>query len=984
MRVVQNFRYTATGAQRFVVPEGVTTCHFECWGAAGGVGSAVAWGSSKVNVLVGGTGPKNQVFNNNPATEGHLGYSFANNAGYAAGDITTVPGEAFYVVVGGNGGPGTSSIRRLANGNYTGYAAGGVGGFNGGGKGGKAALVHQNLYNATSTAVKFSQGTIPNGPASVGDLWLDTANNLVKRCNTAYTAGNGTAGKWTTKTDAHGYVMGVSGGGGGGATDIRRSGSDLGSRVLVAGGGGGAGGGWNRTTGAPSGWSLVACPSTPSPPFGTDSTATGPTDTINHVWLSSINYLTGGWGRGGLGGSASTANGGAPTATGGLATAGGAGTTATGRHAASGAAVAAAASQGGGGGAIAGGTEGAGGSNGTAGTSGNGGQGNDAVGGNDDFCSGGGGGGGGYFGGGGGGQGFLNYGTSTNTGATSHGGGGGGGSNYADQVVSNPVLLGGARPPYPAPTYSAADGLGGFARITYDLLPGVRWTNPPTAVLGASAFNMSFRYSPAKAGGPGIDHYLVGTNTTLTATSPNTGITTITVADSTLTSFTRSFTAPTSGSSIAIFVQVVDTDGDASGWVKQIVTGISASATTPVTITAPTAGAIFANSATVTWTIGTQTPLVAYRATLSGTDPNTGAARNYFGSGWRRGGSRVNLAVNPGFVSTGTTEWSSTLNAALTKGDLSFPGVSGVNGKIAWTAETDLGAEQHTAPYNNLVVGAAYRLHLGVASNAANDARQFQLTVWDTTGPLESAIVDISANPAGTYTVTDLVFTPKAQGVYVVLTPSSSVTGNFGDADTGQITYLKDFLFELVYEEDATLGYGAYFDGAHANGTGLTATWSGTANASASYGTGTDIVTTGGTKQVIYTGPPVAGGSIGITTLTETNLVAGASGVTGSVSVAVNPSIPATPTVTLNIDSANGLMHISANANDAAVSNKTVYFDIFRNGSRIVTGLRPDATTRVATYDDTPAHGVAVTYVVRAYDNAGGYLDQPNGTVTGS
>jgi hypothetical protein len=983
VRVIQNFRYTATGAQRFVVPEGVTTCRFECWGAAGGMGSSVAWAPAKTNVLVGGSAPKNQYYSNNPSQEPQLGYSYANNGGYAAGDIATTPGEAFYVVVGGNGGPGISSVRRLSNGAVSGYAKGGAAGFNGGGPGGNAALCYQNLYNALTTKVQFTSTSPGPAAATLNDLWLDTTNNLVKRCNATYSGGFN-ATKWTVKTDAHGRVVGSSGGGGGGATDIRRGGDATTQRVLVAGGSGGASGTWNKTQGAPSAWALVACPTAPSPPFGADTTATGPTDTINHVWLSSINYLTGGWGRGGLGGSTSTANGGAPTASGGLATSGGAGTTATGRHAASGAAVAAAATGGGGGGPLSGGVKGVGGTGGTAGSSAQGGTGANAAGGTDDFCSGGGGGGGGYFGGGGGGHGFLNYGTSSATGATSHGGGGGGGSNFADQVVTNPVLLGGARPPYPAPSYSATDGLGGFARITYELPPSVAWTNPVTSVLGASSFNMSFRYSPAKAGGVGIDHYLVGTNTTLTATSPNAGITTITVADPTLVSFTRAFTAPAVGSSVAIFVQVVDTDGDSSGWVRQIVTGISAGATTPVTITAPTAGATFINAATVTWTIGTQTPLAAYKATLSGTDPNTGSARNYFGSGWRRGGSRVNLATDPGFAATTNVVWSSTSNANLVGNDASFGGVSGKNGKISWTLTTGLDADQHTTVFNNLIVGTAYRAHLGIASALANDTRQFQLMVWDSTGPLESTFVDLSANAAGTYTVVDLVFTPKAQGVYVMLIPSSSVTGNFGDADTGQITYLKDFLIELVYEEDATLGYGAWFSGANANGTGLTVSWNGTANASASIGTGTDILTTGGTKQVVYTGPPVAGGSIGITTLTTATLIVAAPGVTANQAVSVNPSIPVTPTVTLNIDSANGLMHISANAADGAASNKTVYFDIFRNGVRIVTGLRPDATTRIATYDDTPGHAVAATYVIRAYDNAGGYLDQSTGTVTGS
>jgi hypothetical protein len=91
---------------------------------------------------------------------------------------------------------------------------------------------------------------------------------------------------------------------------------------------------------------------------------------------------------------------------------------------------------------------------------------------------------------------------------------------------------------------------------------------------------------------------------------------------------------------------------------------------------------------------------------------------------------------------------------------------------------------------------------------------------------------------------------------------------------------------------------------------------------------------------------------------------------------------PAPVSVALTVDNTTGLMTLSINAADGAATNKTVSFDVFRNGTRIATGLTPDLTTRQATYVDAPGHGVETTYVVRAFDSEGGYMDQSDGSVT--
>ena len=109
MRAYDHFRYTGT-EQRWVAPKGVTQALFECWGAAGGMPSTLAW-HGKVRQVVGGSAPTNNVFYNNPNGQGQLGVSFANGAGYAQGLKTVSEGDLYYVYVGGNGGPGHSAIK---------------------------------------------------------------------------------------------------------------------------------------------------------------------------------------------------------------------------------------------------------------------------------------------------------------------------------------------------------------------------------------------------------------------------------------------------------------------------------------------------------------------------------------------------------------------------------------------------------------------------------------------------------------------------------------------------------------------------------------------------------------------------------------------------------------------------------------------------------------------------------------------------------
>lgn len=1097
MRVYDRFAYSGS-VQYWAVPEDVETALFECWGAGGGQASSLHEGSG------GGSAPANTYFTNQPGNDGQLGRSFSNNAGYVAGERAVTPGETYHVYVGGNGGPGYSTI----NGTRAGLR-GGSGGYNGGGEGAAGAYVTQNLYNSQIAWSDYTYHSAASpSAAKKGQKWLNSATETLWECTLTYskTHSKPVLSYWTELTHQHMPAAGPSGGGGGGATDVRYGGDNLSDRIMVAGGSGGGAGSYHTTGVARQ--TLHRVPASPAPPFGVDGAggATGPDDTYDSV----ISYTTGGWGAGGLGGAGGSVSNGSTALGGGSATWGGAGGVATSQHAVGKPAPSLPGSGGNGGTNDAGGAGGADPGNtsqGGAGSRGQGGNGATPQGGHNDWCAGGGGGGGGFYGGGGGGAGFRTS-TAMSSEVSTCGGGGGGGSNYLTTGFTNPVLAGCARPPAGATSKATgANGRGGFARVSYAKPPSAQWLSVPQAVVGGETFNASFTYIPAVDGGAGIGHYVVGSGPagddvpTLTRT--------IMVPNPTQTEFSAEFTAPGDGVSAAIFVQVIDTDGDDSVWIKQQISGVPVVDTTAAVITSPAPGSAFMGSATVKWTLGVQTPLVAYRLGVRGKGLVDGTDRGA-STGLRRGGSRVNFATDPGFK--GSSVWSSTSNTALAA-DTAHPGVSGSDGKITW-ALADSGAENHTTAWDNLAVGVTYRLHIDIASNTPNDFRPYEFQVWDSQGPLTSYDVDLSGVAAGVYVSSDISFTPTAQGVYVVLVPSSpakddvvgalvsidfegdtispfaagtvdstnpnsgtyclsvnaaaasttdvsaslngagnyvlevwayspaasarvaqiAVAGtgvvaaeyandttrdawcklrlpftysgagtillytygdatnpvlydditvwaasgpNFGATDDQQITYLANMLVEAIYDEDSD-GYQDYFDGSHVNGLAGTVSWSGATNASPTYLTGTDVLT----GDVAYSGATLTEGALYLDTVSESAALSGFGAVEVSEYVRVNPSLPSTPTVLMSVNSVGGVVVLTLNAADSTSEHPTISFDIFRDGTRIVTGLVPDGTTRKATYTDTPATGDMVSYLVRAFDAEGGYVDQTNGTVT--
>jgi hypothetical protein len=186
-----------------------------------------------------------------------------------------------------------------------------------------------------------------------------------------------------------------------------------------------------------------------------------------------------------------------------------------------------------------------------------------------------------------------------------------------------------------------------------------------------------------------------------------------------------------------------------------------------------------------------------------------------------------------------------------------------------------------------------------------------------------------------------------------------------------EVYYLDDVEFAPVVA-------GTYFDGDDTNGNDGTGNWSGTPYNSASTLTGADDTERG---VLEYRGVSLTDGVLFLDTETIAAHLSGAEPARATVEVSVNASVPALPEVVLTMDHSQGNMVLDINADDAAKTNKTVAFDIFRGGVRVCAGLKPHSTLRTAQWSDTPAHNDFVTYKVRALDMNGGYRDQTEGGV---
>lgn len=188
------FAYAGASLQPFAVPADVCRVAVDAFGAQGGQGDAAT-------------------------NAGALG-------GRATGTITVTPGETLQIVVGGQGGAGSSAV---------GFAAGGTGGFNGGGAGGDAqdaGLAHSGGGGGGASDVRRGGSSIINRVLVAG-------------------GGGGTGGSATTAAGAGGGAgdpggNGTTAGGGAGATSAtggaggaNQNGGTAGTGVLSLGGTGG-------------------------------------------------------------------------------------------------------------------------------------------------------------------------------------------------------------------------------------------------------------------------------------------------------------------------------------------------------------------------------------------------------------------------------------------------------------------------------------------------------------------------------------------------------------------------------------------------------------------------------------------------------------------------------------------------------------------------------------------------------------------------
>ncbi|MGE5612673.1 MAG: hypothetical protein ACM3UO_00160 [Bacillota bacterium] len=1013
------FNFIGPHVQWWRAPAGVTQARFEAWGAAGAMGSGVHFQNQ--TYVAGGSGLPCQNFTNSPNNRA-LGYNYANSAGYAAGTILVTPGTYYYVAVGGNGQPGFSRVHPDGV-VYTGDFSGGAGGWPDGGKGGRGWLATQNLYNAAApiTMNFTTSGSVPSATA-VNQYWLRTDHNIVY-----VSTGTGTT-HWKQVTRQHNPFAGGSGGGGGGSTSWMTD-DALGqsTRILIAGGSGGAGG--VQVTDGAGAWQVGVSAqdgTAPIPPFGTENTQNlpGPTET---VWSTVVDYFTSGVGVGGTGGFTSPIN--APTQNvdssqpaGSFGTPGANGGPATGQHVYGLDQGHIPTTSGGGGGGtpqsggIAGVTAGqhtatgatAGDTNVNAldpngaltfGTGGNGADGKANTF-DTDWCTGGGGGGGGFHGGGGGGQGYYG-------GPFTYGGGGGAGSNFAQNIFTNVVLTGGARPPAPAPSAPdaslGAGGLGGFARVTYHYPPSVAWNAMSAAFDVTQPLYCQFRYNTA---GKDVYSFDIGYSVSLGATVPDAYTTVLVDADSLVPGNTLAGTTHlfynfpanffTVNTQYVLFVRATDMDGkpgipdpvqglpnaDTSPWVRSDpVIAEAHSVFAPLVITSPAplpgfTATVPPGTIPLTWTVPVG-PLLGYKAVILDPNGNQIATTN-----WQPGGSRVNLAVDPGFTATsGANQWS-TNSGTYTGADTTAPGVSGKNGKIVWTANSTGNASALSPQFVYKQGGSGYRVMLQVASSVANDAQPVWVAVLDSQqNMIASQPVSFAAVGANTRIPVDFTFSLPGDktAFYVALIPSDGAT--MGNADGTRTHYVSDLLAEPNVNYATP---GTYFDGGHANGNTGTAAWTGTANASPSSLTNANVVSDSTNLQEAAV---INGCTLKIYSMT---LAGGIYGYTAVVSEAlnINHTQPPVPIVFMQIDNIAGFISFEINANDVGATYPAAAFDVYRIDTRtgdtirVGVNIKPDPVTRLGYFQDVPADGQQVAYEILSISAAGGYSPATQGTVS--
>lgn len=237
--------YTS-GANPFTVPKGVSTLHVVAVGGSGGAGAGIDSQGGPRSGGVGGAGAR------------------------VDGDLTVTPGSLLYVVVGGNGAPGSAGGGGGANGGANGTAAAKDASLDGGnfsGGGGGASDVRTSGPDPTSALVVAAGG---GGGGSAGNFGDGGAGGAAGAAGSAGATGTG-PGAIVQDGGGGGEAGSASAGGAGGAGSPAGTGSDdlagctgwdgsagyggLGSSDsgCRAGGGGGGGGRYGGGGGGASG-----------------------------------------------------------------------------------------------------------------------------------------------------------------------------------------------------------------------------------------------------------------------------------------------------------------------------------------------------------------------------------------------------------------------------------------------------------------------------------------------------------------------------------------------------------------------------------------------------------------------------------------------------------------------------------------------------------------------------------------------------------
>jgi hypothetical protein len=303
---------------------------------------------------------------------------------------------------------------------------------------------------------------------------------------------------------------------------------------------------------------------------------------------------------------------------------------------------------------------------------------------------------------------------------------------------------------------------------------------------------------------------------------------------------------------------------------------------------------------------------------------------------------------------------------------------------VPFTFRTD--AAQST---NGNVQMQAYRF--GVSTDGGTTITWSPTQALSTPGGSSSFVIGVGSP----------VWNPSATGTYDLYIDTQDTGGDWNTDISGTLNACAPAHFQVtVYTPPAapvvTIGtiVDNYTDANGVTGEGVPVSWThpgGTPVSSIvslldSAGAVVNTITiSGSTASTTLSWPN--GNALGNKATVQYAATAGEYSTVGSADFDISIDPPAQPTVSMILDSNAGT--ISLLLEDGGGTYPAVKYDVFRSvvgqsEIRIAAGLRPNADGQASFTDVAVATDTQYAYKIRAYSQAGGYVETTNGTVTGS